>query len=756
MGFGLNHISLLLTAFRMKQAIMLILGLLATLTPAVSQDFDHYKPIRSSGVIPRDFTTLSSTKFQVRAENDTSAQSDLEKKIRDQFYLESSFSVDQLLHSGKVMFNDPISDYVNQVVDIILKDEPELRSKVRFYVIKSPYVNAFATNEGIIFLNIALLAKADNEAELAFVLSHEIMHYVQKHVITGYVETELIDKQNALGRLSQESRFLSKEKYSQEFELEADSLGLELFLKSPYNFLAADEAMDMLLYSDLPFGEREVELGYFEIDALEIPEKYYLEDIYEISHRDEDYADEHSSHPNVARRRAVLESIIGDSISADGSFFEVSAEEFQRLQKVAQFEMCNLWMKEGNYRRALYSAYTLQEDDPESHYLHKIVTKSLYGLTKYANRDRSHSYLAALLARKTEGEISRMNYFLRRMKPSEKNIFALMYAWEQHRENPDDDEYTNIVDDLVHEMYYYHEDLTTRIVDSRGEDYQDSNGKGDLGNDEEDIEDDEETDGEHDELDGKYESKNNFRVALFKSLGDEDFLNQFTSVASEVEEYWQLQLSEMLGLSIGDDEAMNVEKVMIVDPFYWSIDQRKEKDQEYLVAEDKKKNFERLILENAALANLDVEILSTNNLNREDAERFNDMALLKEFFSEYYMHNGMEMNTYGMNELNALKQKYGTRYFCWLGAMNIRHRKHTRDYVRFGISALFYPMLPVGLVNLIKAKYETFIFAFVYDIEENQTKLMQFQNFPKQDRESLFNSQLYNLFLQMGSSNTNK
>jgi hypothetical protein len=209
-------------------------------------------------------------------------------------------------------------------------------------------------------------------------------------------------------------------------------------------------------------------------------------------------------------------------------------------------------------------------------------------------------------------------------------------------------------------------------------------------------------------------------------------------------------------LSIGDDEAMNVEKVMIVDPFYWSIDQRKEKDQEYLVAEDKKKNFERLILENAALANLDVEILSTNNLNREDAGRFNDMALLKEFFSEYYMHNGMEMNTYGMNELNALKQKYGTRYFCWLGAMNIRHRKHTRDYVRFGISALFYPMLPVGLVNLIKAKYETFIFAFVYDIEENQTKLMQFQNFPKQDRESLFNSQLYNLFLQMGSSNTNK
>lgn len=709
----------------MKQAILLLLVMFGSFVPSIAQDFDNYIPLRSSGVVPRDFTTLSSTKFQINADNDTLAESELEREIRKQFYLESSFSIDQLLHGGKVIFNDRLSEYVDKVADVILADTPELRKKLRFYVIKSPYVNAFATDGGIIFLNIALLAKADNEAELAFILAHEIMHYVQKHVIKGYVESELVSKDNALGKLSMESRFLSKEKYSRELELEADSLGLMLFLNSPYNTLAADEAMDMLLYSDLPFDEREFEIEFFELGDIELPDKYILEDINEIRERLEDYEDLYSTHPNVAKRRAVLESIVGDSISPTGSFFEVSAAEFNTVQQIARFELCNLWMKEGNYRRAIYSSYILLEDYPDSRYLQKIITKSLYGLTKYSNRDRSHSYLSTLLSRQEEGEISRMNYALKRMKPSEKNITSLFYALEQEDEHEDDEEFTRLVDDLIRELYYYHDGMLERIMDKR-------------------------------KLDEDYESKNSFRMALFEALDENKLMNRFERIEDEISDELSAQFSEWAQGELGlfEETGLGIEKMMVIDPFFWSIDQRQQKKKEvqYLVAEDKKGNFEQLILNNASLAGLEVQILSQQSLNRDEAEKFNDMAILKEFFSEYYMHNGVPMNTYDYTELNRLKEKYGTRYFCWMGAMSIRGRKGTSDYVRFGISALFYPMLPFALTKLLKPKYDTFIFAFVYDVENNESKLMQFEDFPKRDKETLFNSQLYDLFLRIRSS----
>lgn len=703
--------------------LLVLCSLMGFLPSLSAQDFDDYQPMQSSGVIPRDFLTLSSTKFLARSEADSISETEVEAEIRRQFFLESSFSIDQLLHSGKVMFNDEASAYVEKVVDVLLADVPELRSQLRFYVIKSPYVNAFATNDGIIFINIALLAKTANEAELAFILCHEITHYIRNHVIKGYVETELINRDNAIGRLGGESLFLSKEKYSRELELEADSMGLMRFLNTPYNFLAADEAMDMLLYSDLPFGEREVEMDFFEMYGLELPEKLVLEDIREIRERLEDYEDQYSTHPNVAKRRSVLESIVGDSVSAEGSFFEVSAEEFYRVQKLAQFELCNLWMREGNYRRAIYSAYTLLEDHPNSIYLRKIICKSMYAIAKYSNEDSGSNFFSSLLARNSEGEISRINHLFKKMKPSEKNVLALFYAMKQEEMFEEDEEFKQITDELIEELFYNHDVMMEAIMDAI-------------------------------KLDEDYDSKNNFRIALYDLLDDEELMERFERVEDELNDKLNERIRLWAGSLTGSDVnygGLGIDRALFIDPFYWSIDQRKEKSTQYLVAEDKKKHFEALIRENAGLAGLDTKILSTNSLNREDYKAFNDLAVLKEFFSEYYMHNGESMATYDLPRLQEISERYDTRYFCWLGAMSVRQRKYAGDYIGFGVQAIFYPMLPMSILNLIRPKYETYLFVFVYDIEENKSEVVRFLDFDRKDSDPLINSQLYDLFLHMKS-----
>ncbi len=51
----------------------------------------------------------------------------------------------------------------------------------RFFVVEDPHINAAAMPDGTIFINTGLLGAMDNEAQLAFVLSHEIAHVLQAH-----------------------------------------------------------------------------------------------------------------------------------------------------------------------------------------------------------------------------------------------------------------------------------------------------------------------------------------------------------------------------------------------------------------------------------------------------------------------------------------------------------------------------------------------------------------------------------------------
>ena len=91
--------------------------------------------------------------------------------------LESGFAIDDILQSGLVLFNDPTTIYVNKVLEQLpITDRKLIKKNPRAYVLNSSAVNAFATDQGIIFVTLGLLASLQNEAQLAFILSHELIH----------------------------------------------------------------------------------------------------------------------------------------------------------------------------------------------------------------------------------------------------------------------------------------------------------------------------------------------------------------------------------------------------------------------------------------------------------------------------------------------------------------------------------------------------------------------------------------------------
>src|SRR5207237_9813461 len=77
--------------------------------------------------------------------------------------------------------DDPlITEYVNRVgQNIVLHSDAKVPFTIK--VIDSDEVNAFALPGGFFFVNKGLILAADNEAELAGVMAHEIGHVCARH-----------------------------------------------------------------------------------------------------------------------------------------------------------------------------------------------------------------------------------------------------------------------------------------------------------------------------------------------------------------------------------------------------------------------------------------------------------------------------------------------------------------------------------------------------------------------------------------------
>lgn len=146
------------------------------------------------------------------------------------------------------LVDDPIiTEYINRVgQNVVLHSDAKIPFTIK--VIDSDEVNAFALPGGYFYVNKGLILAADNEAELAGVMAHEIAHVAARHAMEnqgkaqamnygmlagiifggGVVSTVL---QNAGGILGG----LSMLKFSRGAEEEADRLGVQYLYASGYD-----------------------------------------------------------------------------------------------------------------------------------------------------------------------------------------------------------------------------------------------------------------------------------------------------------------------------------------------------------------------------------------------------------------------------------------------------------------------------------------------------------------------------------------
>ncbi len=366
----------------MKQLLLgAILAVISTFALGQSQNFEHHYTLsKCVGETPSEFTVDILAKTKKNLASDTSL-SGLEKSKLSDFYANSNYFIQQFLTGGKVLYGDEMTNYVNKIAHNLLdkSGNAHLKTQLKFYVLRSNIVNAICMPDGSIFITVGLLTQVENEAQLAFVIGHEITHYLSQHGKESFLEIEKLKSEYNRGQIDFERAVSSLSAHSREHEIESDDKGFELFKKAGYSTVEAEKMLLVLQYSHLPFDEKKIEVTLFNSAKYVIPTSYFdFSEIFSSIEDDSDRDDSRSSHPNIKKRITnVNEKTSGNGVT---SYFD--SAEFSYIQTKARFENQYLNLLNRQFVKAVYESFLLKKNYPENKYLDECIAKALYAIAK--------------------------------------------------------------------------------------------------------------------------------------------------------------------------------------------------------------------------------------------------------------------------------------------------------------------------------------------------------------------------------------
>jgi hypothetical protein len=702
---------------------------------------NNYTPLKSSGNLPDIFTQNIRNVIQ----SDISALNKLKDKDRSlkKVYLtEANYEIEKIVKSGNTLINDEVTIYLNKVADVILKNNPALRKELHIYTLKSPVVNAYSYDKGYIFIDIGLIAQVETEAQLAFILCHEISHYTKKHHVNGYVRNKKLDKQNY--ERNSDEKLIERCQYSKETESEADIEGFKLFEQTNYSFKEAEKAFDMLQYAHLPFELLEFKKSFFETENVKFPASYFLKEVSSIrNNSNED--DAKLTHPNTAKRKQTIIDLVENKSNSGKVNTVVGLDKFLYARDLSRMELCRLYLKRRDFPNALYAGYILANKYPDNQYVAEVMAKSMYGLALHSNgslRYTNDSYLEDGIPsyNTIESYPQQLYHFISKMPSNEWTILSLNYVYRLHKKYPSNQQLNAYSDSLFKLMKQTNWGLVDfvkikknpeAVVEIKADTVTTAEG----------------TKSKTD-LIATIQKENNFKsydTAYYKEIyvdlfmTDKEFSDKFPA-SGAASNYTGGGFASYS--TSGSDSYVNktekkkkekhlksenkIQKVLLLEPFYFKIDESKQEEFQYLSSDEKQEKYIKSVNDCASMLDFGLVTLDPGVVTATEVDKINDYSVINDWFSEKFDGDSDDKNPiFNTNDIESLIAKYDTKYVFKTGIVNYKSKR---------------------------GRKRTYYYAFIYDIKTNDMIYKKVSTFRDKDSQTLINAKVYQTFYELKHS----
>jgi hypothetical protein len=297
------------------------------------------------------------------------------KKIYD-----GQFSdVDSLWETTRSVTSREANNYIQSVVAKIISVNNELKqTDARVVFSRDWWPNAYSLGDGSIAVNAGLMIYLDNEAELAFVISHELAHYYLQHrpkAIKKYIETINSEEyKKELKRLSKQKYGVNQQleefskalafnsrRHSRDNEAEADLEAFNFMKKTGYDCNAIKTSLQLLDKIDDSSLYKPLDLQQvFNFKDYPFKSKWIQKESSIFSQLDENDSplsqkekDSLKTHPDCSKRILLLTDSL-QKITKPGKNFLVDENLFNKLKKDFFVEITEQCYRSNNLSRNLY------------------------------------------------------------------------------------------------------------------------------------------------------------------------------------------------------------------------------------------------------------------------------------------------------------------------------------------------------------------------------------------------------------------
>lgn len=330
-------------------------------------------------------------------------------------YAERYKEIRKQVVEGNFFYATDINDYVNAVYEEILKANPSIpANEIQILVCRDTDPNALSYGEGTIAVNIGLLKRLENESQLAFVLCHEIAHYMLRHSDKQInASMEVLYSKNTQKELNRISRSeygqttqamellkqltLGTRRYSRDYEKQADSLGFALLRNTAYDENEAISCLHLLDHIDEDPNPNPPDVtSIYNFPQYPFKSEWIESDgggitmTQEKSAEDKMLEDSMKTHPDCKERILLLERY---GTSTGKKVYLQSEEAFKRIIYLNQFECAESSYDKGNLSRCIYQCWELQQKYPNDSYPVTTAIKCMNDIYQAMLDHRANMYI---------------------------------------------------------------------------------------------------------------------------------------------------------------------------------------------------------------------------------------------------------------------------------------------------------------------------------------------------------------------------